>query len=133
MDPSLKEWEKYENPQESVLCKRIVGIMRKGISPEQVAKLYSEWAEDMIYDKVSDFANCCSVIENDVAVDSDGFAIRVVITVKVVLLMVVLITINNKEDKEDACDGDDDDTNDIDNHNIDEIKKSIDNYLVLMM
>ena len=87
MDPSLKEWEKYEDPQESVLCKRIVGIMRKGISPEEVAKLYGEWAENMIYDKVSDFANCCSVMENDVAVDSDGFAIRVVITVKVVWMV----------------------------------------------
>ena len=53
MDPTKKEWEQYENPQESVLCKRVVNLMRKGVSPEDVTNCYDEWAEDMNYEKVS--------------------------------------------------------------------------------
>ena len=100
MDPSQKEWEQYEKPQESVLCKRVVDVMRKGISPEEVAKLYGEWAEDMNYEKVSDVADSSSVEENNVGVSGDDIEVvisvnvlRMVVVISVVvLLMVVLIT-----------------------------------------
>ena len=100
MDPSQKEWEQYEKPQESVLCKRVVDVMRKGISPEEVTKLYGEWAEDMNYEKVSDVADSSSVEENNVGVSGDDIEVvisvnvlRMVVVISVVvLLMVVLIT-----------------------------------------
>lgn len=55
MDPAKKEWEGYSDPESSSVCKRIVHIMRKGITPEEVAKLYSDWAENLEYEKVNTF------------------------------------------------------------------------------
>ncbi|KAL4228392.1 Methyltransferase domain [Mactra antiquata] len=50
-DLSKKEWEKYEEPQESHVYKQIATVMQKGISPDEVAEFYSKWASGLEYEK----------------------------------------------------------------------------------
>ncbi|WAR10531.1 MET27-like protein [Mya arenaria] len=50
-DLSKKEWEHYERPEQSHVFKQIATVMRKGISPEEVAEFYSKWAGDLEYEK----------------------------------------------------------------------------------
>lgn len=51
-DLTKREWENYKKPEHAHVYKQIATVMRKGISPEEVKQIYSEWANDLEYEKV---------------------------------------------------------------------------------
>lgn len=51
-DLSKKEWEKYDQPEQAEVYRKIANVMKKDIKPDEVADFYNKWADNNEYEKV---------------------------------------------------------------------------------